>query len=239
MKKILSIILLLSVILSPVTVLAASDDTTEETFYGYQSATYNKTNVKTDSNKETYAPWYRDVYKYNYDYKQTYSMSNFSVYDTKAYSGTVWSINLGGYHLTKFVSDIDMCRSSDWTNYYQPQVDVKDNGSTIFTGQYRSSNIQQNGKWTGDIYINGTLSMYAYAERGSGRDWTGSGGANYIEYYKISSKVSDWVFSSSEITGATSIGSVNQQGYVLPTWSNPKAVMIRMGDLKYVYRVYE
>ena len=64
--------LLLSAILSPATVLAATDDTTEETFYGYQNATYNKTNVKTDSNKETYAPWYRDVYKYNYDYKQTF-----------------------------------------------------------------------------------------------------------------------------------------------------------------------
>ena len=222
MKKILSIILLLSVILSPATVLAASDNTTEETFYGYQSATYTKDNVKTDTNTESYTPWFRNVYKYNYDYKETFSKSNFSIYNTNAQSGTVWSIYLGGYHLTRFVSDIDMCRKSDWSNYYQPRVDVRDNGTTIFVGQQRSSNIQQNGTWTGDIYINGTLSMYAYGETGSGRNWTGSGGSNYIEYYKISSKVSDWVFVATEITGATNIGSIKEEGYVLPTWGDPK-----------------
>ena len=195
------------------------EETNPLVVYGYRKATYEIKNVKTDGLETTHSPWFRYVYKYNYDYKETHSSADFTIANTNAKDGTVWSKDLSGWHLTRFVSDIDMARKPQWDNYYQPKVIVRDGNKTLFTGQERSSNIQKNGVWTGDILINGTLSMYAYGETGSGRNWTGSGGANFIEYYKITSKVSDWVFEESGVKDATTINSINSKGYVLPSWS--------------------
>lgn len=187
--------------------------------YGYKKATYEIKNVKTDGKETTYSPWFRYVYKYNYNHKEEYSSTDFTINDTKAKDGTVWSKHLDGWHLTRFVSDIDMARQPQWDNYYQPKVDVRDDSGKLFTGQSRNSSVLVNGDWRGDVVIRGTLYMYAYGETGSGRNWTGSGGSNYIEYYRITSKISNWVFDASGITDATSINSINATGYVLPTWS--------------------
>ena len=185
--------------------------------YGYQPATYTKTNVYQDSNSASYAPYFKNVYKYNYNYKQNFSYTDFTIANIGAGAGNVWSKAVSGWHITNIVTDIDVANSTYWHNYYQPKVDFKC-GSTVIYTMPASSNVSTNGKWSGHYLCNGTIYIYSYGATGSGRNWTGSGGSNKITYYIETVKTSDWVFSSSEITDATSIGSVVSSGYVLPTW---------------------
>ena len=187
------------------------------TEYGYQPATYTKTNVYQDGNSASYAPYFKNVYKYKYNYKQNYSYTDFTIANIGAGAGNVWSKAVSGWHITNIVTDIDVANSTYWNNYYQPKVDFKC-GSTVIYTMPASSNVSTNGKWSGHYLCNGTIYIYSYGATGSGRNWTGSGGSNKITYYTETVKTSNWVFSSSEITDATSIGSVVSSGYVLPTW---------------------
>lgn len=190
--------------------------------YGYQEATYTTENVFTDGNEENYGPWYKHVYKYGYVYANNSSFADFTIADTQAKAGTVWSKSVSGWHITNIAVDIDVARKPQWDNYYQPKVDFKCGNTVIYTMPAHES-VHTNGSWSGNFLCNGTITIYSYGNTGSGRNWTGSGGGNRISYYTEDSTVSKWVFSKDEIKDAISINTnPTSSGYVLPSWSESK-----------------
>lgn len=195
----------------------------EKTQYGYYEGYYpnpiNKKDVILDKDNLEY---YKDVYQYEYISYETFETREFSIVDTKAQAGVVWSKYLNGYHLTEIISDIDMANSDSWSNYHQPRVDIYDDSGFLFTSQNYSEDIQKNGKWYGDIVIHGSLYMYTWADNDNGRNWTGAGGNNYIKCYKKTTKTSDWVYSYKDINDLIELIQEKNHGYVEPVWSETK-----------------
>ena len=212
------------------TISADNDDfTITNTIYNYYSGTWDNL-TPSDSNVTDSVDSYGNgtkAYKYLYNGEtKTYSTwTNVSnINKETAGAVTLYSVSTGGqtWHITNYSTDIDVYKKSDWSQYRQPKVTLRCNGTDIYTLQEKSDDECQNGSgWGLDLTCNGTMSWYSYGYTGDGRDRTGMPVTNTYRYYVItetSDNQSDWVWNTTYISSYKS-GTVNGTGYVAPTYT--------------------
>ena len=124
---------------------SAADYSITQTIYNYYDGTWQSSPNNVVSNTDRFGNGMR-AYRYRY-IEGTVTTRNaypadFSIKQTAGgVSLNSWNTNGKTWHITEYDSDVD-CATSSWTNYHQPKVVLRCNGSDIYTLQNDSSNIQ-------------------------------------------------------------------------------------------------
>ena len=227
LKIFVSILSLMAILFAMPQSISAGGDDFSETWYGYAQGgrpDYNSSAQYAQSSADKFGNGI-NAYRWYYSAKTTrYGSTRDASFPSKNTAGGVvlnsWNTNGKTWHITGYYSDVDVCTSS-WTNYWQPTVVLRCNGSNIYTLQTNSSNVEQNGSGSNlNLTCNGTVDWYSYGDTGSGRTKTYIGGGNGFDYYyeeTTSGKISGWAYYTSQLSGFSSIDGVYASGIVRPT----------------------
>lgn len=234
MKKVLNILLVLfmTTVTLPLQIVEATASSYTETFYGYETASYQKNNAKSGKKDSSYNDgYYRDAYDYHFRNKGSGKVvkDSLTIINTEGKPGDVAKYCFGSdktYYITHVRADIDYWKSPGGTRewYYQPQVTLYLDGRDIGKVQYESSNEYDNGDWNGNEEATGRCVIWHADTYISWTDRTTAGGYNGIDYYYTQWLDKEWYWNESDLKqsfpSATNI-SVNENGHVDPSWSSP------------------
>lgn len=248
MKKALNILLILFITTAmlPLQTVEATVSSYAETFYGYKTASYYKSNAKEGAKTSDYEDgYYRDAYGYHFQNKGSSNVKSESIEITKK-TGQAGKItqycfeNDKEYHITHVSMDIDQWKSPGSTpnDYTQPHVTLLLDGKDIGATYPKTDNEQTNGWWNGDEDATGKCLVWRVDDTCTWCDRTTAGGDNGIDYYYIQWLDKEWFWNESDLKqsypGATNI-SVNRNGHVDPSWSSTSdwVSSIPYNDIKY------